>query len=460
MRTNSLAFRLLATSLVGSIIVLALTGVVLSRLFRAAIEDNFDQQLELLLDRVVASVERSREGQLREKFVLDVAAFSSLDADTALFWQVYDADGKPTVGLASFSLLERRLSLPSTLQVPRNQLLKRYLPGPYGQRVRAVVLQIELAAKPTMFIVAGPPTRPERQVADFNRALLIALSLVAAGLAIAVFLQVHYGLRPLRRMRRALTDIRSGKQDRLTGAYPVEIESLANELNVLLRSNQEIIERARTHVGNLAHALKTPLSVVTNEAAANRSKFAAKVVEQAQVMRDQVNLYLDRARMAARARVIGSITELAPVVASLARTLERINAEKGIKAHVTVPQGLTFRGEKQDLEEMLGNLLDNAFKWARSSVAISAKRLAPEHDGGPQRFVLMVDDDGPGLPPERRADALKRGRRLDETVPGSGLGLSIVTELADLYDGNVALGDAEIGGLRVEVTLPAARDLA
>jgi signal transduction histidine kinase len=247
--------------------------------------------------------------------------------------------------------------------------------------------------------------------------------------------------------------IRAGNAERLAGEFPEEIAPLARETNELIDANKEIVERARTHVGNLAHALKTPLSVMVNEAA-NRPEdaFAAKVQEQAEIMRDQIARHLERARLAARLTVVGSITEVEPVVSALARTMEKIHHDRGIAIDVRADKDARFRGERPDLEEMIGNLVDNACKWAVSRVTIEVVR-----DAAPaQNLRIVVDDDGRGLSPSERGQVAHRGRRLDETKPGSGLGLSIVVELAALYGGELNLSAAPLGGLRAELVLPSA----
>jgi signal transduction histidine kinase len=269
--------------------------------------------------------------------------------------------------------------------------------------------------------------------------------------------QVRFGLAPLKRISESLAAIRSGTTERLAGNFPVEIAPLARETNALLDANREIVERARTHVGNLAHALKTPLSVMVNEAAARADDpLAAKVREQADLMRDQIARHLERARIAARATVVAAVTEVAPVATAIARSMEKIHHDRGIAIDVDVPERARFRGERQDLEEMVGNLVDNACKWARSRVAIEV--VCETADPVIQRDVvrILVDDDGSGLTPSEREQVAHRGRRLDETKPGSGLGLSIVVELASLYGGELTLGTAAIGGLRAELVLPAA----
>ena len=268
--------------------------------------------------------------------------------------------------------------------------------------------------------------------------------------------QVRFGLAPLKRITDSLAAIRSGTAERLSGKFPEEIAPLARETNALIDANKEIVERARTHVGNLAHALKTPLSVMVNEAAARRADpFAEKVLEQADIMRDQVARHLERARLAARHTVVGSLTEVAPVAEALARTMEKIHRDRGINVEVHADAEARFRGERPDLEEMVGNLVDNACKWASSHVTVDVTREAADAAQAPSRLRIIVEDDGRGLSAAEREQVAKRGRRLDETKPGSGLGLSIVVELATLYGGELKLGTAPLGGLRAELILPA-----
>jgi signal transduction histidine kinase len=252
-------------------------------------------------------------------------------------------------------------------------------------------------------------------------------------------------------MRQNLAQIRSGEAEQLEGEQPEEIRPLQHELNALIDSNREIVERARTHVGNLAHALKTPLSVIANEARTHEGPLASKVVEQAEIMRTQITHHLDRARVAARSGAIGDVTDVDRVLQALKRTVDRIYEERGIDVEIASIPGLKFQGEKQDLEEMVGNLLDNACKWARSRVKARAERA-----DGEAKLTVIVDDDGPGLTKAERTRVVKRGQRLDESKPGSGLGLSIVADLAHLYKGRFALEPSPEGGLRARLELPAA----
>ena len=238
--------------------------------------------------------------------------------------------------------------------------------------------------------------------------------------------------------------------------FPAEISPLIKELNAVLESNQEVVDRSRTQVGNLAHALKTPLSVVINEARASHDPGSAKIVEQTELMRRQVNHYLDRARIAAQTDVIGVVTEVEPVVDRLVRVMSRLHDERGIKLISDIPDQARFKGEQQDLEEIVGNLVDNACKWARTKVLVGATYKPPNGLDEPGQLAIRIEDDGPGLTPAEIEEATTRGHRLDETKPGSGLGLSIVSDLVTMYRGTLRLDRSRSGGLLADVELPAA----
>jgi signal transduction histidine kinase len=248
-------------------------------------------------------------------------------------------------------------------------------------------------------------------------------------------------------------DVRTGKRAKLSENYPTEITPLTTELNALLDHNRDVVERARTHVGNLAHALKTPISVLLNEARAENGKLAELVLRQTEGMARNVEHYLQRAHAAARAEAIGARTPVKPALEDIARTLERLyGSGKDIEVNVAAPKDAFFRGEKQDLDEMVGNLMDNSCKYGRSKV--EARLTAPSAKG--EALVVEVDDDGPGLSAEQQEIVLKRGARLDETAPGAGLGLSIVSDLARAYGGRLSFDKSELGGLRARLSLPSA----
>jgi len=273
---------------------------------------------------------------------------------------------------------------------------------------------------------------------------VLALVLVLSALVL-----IRYGLRPLHDIQGKLQDVRAGRRDMLDGEYPSELSPVVKEINTLISQNRKVVERARTHVGNLAHALKTPLAVLMNEARSGQDKMSELVRRQAEAMSGYVSHYLRRAQAAAQAEVLGARTSIKEPVEGIARMLERLHREKDISIEVDADPKAVFRGEKGDLDDLIGNLLDNAAKWCKSRVEVKVTRT----DDG---ISVIVDDDGPGLPPENRAKAMERGKRLDESEPGTGLGLSIVRELADIYGGRFYLEDSPLGGLRARLELPAA----
>jgi len=275
------------------------------------------------------------------------------------------------------------------------------------------------------------------------------MSALGAMILIALWFGVRSALKPLSRVQQDIEDVREGRQTQLEGDYPSEVLPLSKELNKLLEHNRGVVERAKTHVGNLAHALKTPLAVMMNEAA-GKTHLDDVVRRQAGAMHESVQHYLKRARAAATAQSLGARCEIKPVLDGLSRLLNKLFAEKGIEVVVVCPEHLYFRGEKQSLEEMVGNLMENACKWAKSRVEVSTEMTA---DG----FLLHVEDDGKGLTPDERSAALKRGVRLDEAAPGTGLGLSIVTELAQMHSGAFVLDRSKkLGGLKASLSLPSA----
>lgn len=452
MRFNSLAFRLFASAAVWTLVALPITAVALVAIYRGAVERNFDARLNVYLTSLIADTATSGEGSAVKSPALGEPLFSL--PFSGWYWQITPLGTDQQAVLLSDSLLDQRIALPSKMGVPPDPSLVRhaYVEGPEGQRLRVLEREITLengdeGSRSYSYAVAGDGAEIDNVVSEFRTLLIIALTILGLGLVLATFFQVRFGLRPLRAISRGLTAIQAGKAKQLGGDLPAEIVPLQNELNALIKSNRAIVERARTHVGNLAHALKTPLSVITNEASGSRTAFAKKVSEQAELMRDQITHHLNRAQMSARSGVVGGQTPVEPVLSGLIRALKRIYQDRGLTFHFDCPKDLVFKGEKRDLEEMAGNLLDNASKWAKSAVSVRVSSKASS-------IFITVEDDGPGLPKKERAAAIKRGRRLDETKPGSGLGLSIVAELAHLYKGQFSLDSSKDGGLRARIELP------
>src|SRR5690349_3170580 len=462
MRANSLALRLFVSATAWTVIILLVTGFVLASLYRDAVERSFDRRLNVFLRTLVAEVAAPDDSPERPTQALGEPEFDL--PLSGWYWQLTRLNSDKPEVRSSRSLWDSGLPHLSDQNVPASDdgTRRAYVQGPEDQRLRLIERTVDLGEDGRYLVaVAGDSQEIDDEMRAFDRAIIVTFVILAAVLLLTTMFQVRFGLAPLKRISEGLAAIRAGIAERLAGHFPVEIEPLAREINALIEANREIVERARTHVGNLAHALKTPLSVMVNEAAARGDDpLAVKVREQTGIMRDQVGRHLDRARIAARATVVGTVTDVGPVVTGLTRTMEKIYHPRGIAIDLSAPEGVRFRGERQDLEEMLGNLVDNACKWAQARVSIEVTSGQAEAAAGPdaaQSVVrIAVDDDGPGLSPAEREKVARRGQRLDETKPGSGLGLSIVLELAALYGGGLALSTAPIGGLRAELVLPAA----
>jgi len=454
MRANSLALRLFMSATLWTVVILFVTGFVLSTLYRQAVERSFDRRLSVYLRTLVAEVAAPEASDARTPQPLGEPLFDL--PLSGWYWQITRLQGSKPEVRSSRSLWDAGLPhlVDRNVPIAVDGTRRSYVEGPEGQRLRLVERLVDLGEDGRFLVaVAGDSQEIEEETRSFDRALLVTFGSLIAVLLLTTLFQVRFGLAPLKRISEGLAAIRTGTAERLEGRFPVEIAPLARETNALIEANREIVERARTHVGNLAHALKTPLSVMVNEASARvGDPLAQKVLEQAEIMRDQVARHLERARLAARMTVVGTVTDVVPVVHALARTMEKIYVARGIAIAVDAPASAKFQGEQPDLEEMLGNLVDNACKWAQSRVSIE---VLSEYANGKPMLRLIVDDDGPGLTAAQREQVARRGRRLDETKPGSGLGLSIVVELASLYGGSVNLGAAPIGGLRAELVLPA-----
>src|ERR1700728_1070758 len=456
MRANSLALRLFLWATGWTVVILIVTGIVLSSLYRHAVERAFDHRLDVYLRTLVADVASPEEGT--EKFPQSIGEPLFELPLSGWYWQVTRVDtSKPEVH-SSRSLWDSNLPrLPDGTDAAglSGGYQKGYGPGPDDVRLRLVERHIDLGDDGRYLIaVAGNASEIDDEMLSFDRVIGATFAVLAAALLLTTALQVRFGLSPLKRISESLAAIRSGRAERLGGEFPVEIAPLARETNALIDANREIVERARTHVGNLAHALKTPLSVIFNEAAARGGDpLADKVLEQTEIMRAHVARQLERARLAARFTVVGTLIDVPPIATALARTMEKLYRERDIAIAVDAPEHAYFHGEGQDLEQMVGNLVDNACKWAQSRAGVEVMADRPMGDDKP-RVRIVVDDDGPALSPSEREQVALRGQRLDESKPGSGLGLSIVGELAGLYNGVLTLGTAPIGRLRAEPALP------
>lgn len=453
--TSSLAFRLVVAAVLWITAALAVGGFLISTLFRDSVERNFDARLTVHLDSLIGAAELDASGAPELSRTPSDPRFDL--PYSGWYWQVWDHRG--TVLLRSRSLWDQAMENPAAARQGIAQT--GVVPGPSGVALRARFIDITLPdqpapASPLRFAVAANISELETELRPFNLALLWSLAALGIGLGLAVAVQVRIGLRPLRGIRIALKDIRAGRSQRMAGNWPDELRPLVRELDALLEHNAVVLERARTHVGNLAHALKTPLAVLGNEATRKGPPDVAAIERQVSTMRRWVDHYLARARAAATGAVLGSRTPVAPVIDDLRRTLERIHVDRNLTIKAKADANIVFRGERQDLEEMMGNLMDNACKWAKGQVMVAALAGGDQAVtvAGGDMVTLMIDDDGPGLPEHQRMDAVGRGRRLDESAPGSGLGLAIVSDIAGLYGGALQLEESPLGGLRATLTLP------
>lgn len=446
MRRGSIAFNVFAFSAVWLVIALAATALLLSELYSRALDSSLSEtlnfQIETLAGLALENGPENVQGAILGDPRFDRPA-------SGWYWQISPVDGDAPI---SFSGSLAGSILPDTGAGPAlGQRAVRTAEDAFGTTIRVVLRRIAISETPYEFVVTGNLDEIYTLVDDFRGQAIVVLSAVGAMLAVMSALVARFALRPVTRLRQALEEVREGESPNVSGSYPAELAPLADEINELLRSNAEIIERSRNQVGNLAHGLKTPLAVLRNEAAGKRSDMARIVLDQTQKMSEIVSTYLDRARLAARTAVVGKRADTAGVLTRLVRVMAKIHPDRQVALHLPETPAPWFRGEESDLEEMAGNLIDNACKWATSDVNVRVTT------GGAGTLAILVEDDGPGLGEKEREAVTRRGVRLDEKTPGSGLGLDIVIELAGVYGGALELDRSGSGGLSARLTLPAAR---
>lgn len=445
--TRSLRLRLVLGAALWVTVALVLSGAVLREVFAEHAAEQLDDRLQAELRALAARLEVAADGTVALPAPLPNPLFSR--PLSGHYWQVSRADG--TAVLRSRSLWDGAIAVPAEPPpdgAPRVGLLA----GPNGQALRAVERAVTYPDydQPLRLVVGADASRLATLIDDFTRTLVVSFAVLALGIVAAAWAQVAFGLRPLARLRQALQGIRSGQAERLAGDWPREVAPLVNDLNALLDHNARMVETARDSAGNLAHALKTPLAVLGNEAAdlaaRGEAEAAALLGQQVEAMRRHVEHHLARARAQAAGEARGLRTPVAPSLERIARTLTRLHDV----AVAVVPDGAPdFRGDQQTLEEILGTLTENACQWARGRVRLAAR-------GEGDRLLLLIEDDGPGIPADRLDEVLRRGRRLDESRPGSGLGLSIADDLARAAHGELVLDSSpDLGGLRCRVFLPA-----
>lgn len=441
---NSLTLRLITTSSIWVASTLAVAALLLVLLFRGYIEKRFEGSLEGQLDELVAASDVSAEGTFRMNWRPTDPRFNR--PYSGWYWEIRQSD---TTVSRSDSLWRDSLLVmePAEGAIPHLQKLT----GPEDEPLQALVQKIiyPKSKNPLLFIVAGPISDVEQDVRAFSIQVAITLIVLGTGLLLAVWFQVRFGLRPLLTLKQALADIRQGKTKRLPQSFPEEVQPVVNELNALLDHNASLLNRARTHAANLAHALKNPLTVIRNESRNMEEEKSLIIKRQTDAMASSLDRYLSRARIAGTAGVLGARADVGIIIKDLVFSMRQLYRERNIEFSQTISADCWFRGEVEDLEEMLGNLIDNACKWACSKVDIAAQCTD-------DRLVVIVEDDGNGIPETLRHAVIRRGHRIDEEVPGSGLGLDIVRDIAELYRGSLQLEQSSIGGVRARLVLPAA----
>ena len=449
MRPGTLSLRLFLLNSVWALLAVGLIAFVLSEAYRANAERRFTELLNAQLYSLMASVQPAPDGSLAARPDLRDPRYTTFNS--GWYWSVASL-AEPSNRIASASLVDREIETPEDLELDATFQRAWSYRDSDGQELAAVEAHAFLGSGTDVYSFKVTADRSElsEEISAFTRTMVLLLGLFALGFVLASFVIVTIGLRPVSEATRRLGDIREGRAELLEGIFPREIQPLIDETNALIQSNRSVVERARTQVGNLAHSLKTPIAVLRNEAREAPPNLSRLIAEQTNLMQHQVQSYLDRARIAARHGTVTSRTLLKPVVERMVRVIGKLNPDVEILA-VVEPETSTFAGEQQDFEEMLGNLLENGARFARTTLRISA-RLEPVE--GAARLVVEVDDDGPGLTEEEAQTALKRGMRLDESAPGSGLGLAIVKDIVSEYSGRLSLSRSPMGGLQVRMELP------
>jgi signal transduction histidine kinase len=441
-RIGSLTSRMIGIAAVWIAALLVLGGFALDRVLTRSIVQNFDDQLEYVLNAMVAASEIGPDGEVR--FNRAPADQRFIEPYSGVYFQI-SGEGADT--FASRSLWDRRLLV---REAHRDVEVHTYDSNEFrGEPLRIVERDVELPGSNVRwrFQVAQSRETIDSQIRDLRRTLIWSFAALGAGLLILAALQTVYGLWPLRRVRRDVAAIRSGQKTRIGGDFPTEIRPLTEEINQLLAHSEEQAEEARRHAGNLAHALKTPLTVITNAATADSPDLDDTVIREATVMRRQVDHHLARARAIGRRASAHARATVWESVEAVQRAVDRLY--ENVTVDVAGDHGAEVRVERQDLDEMVGNLVDNAAKYGGSRVFVTVERKNGMVD-------ILIEDDGPGIPAEEREAIFARGARLDTDKPGTGLGLAIVRDVAEIYGGRIALEESEdLGGLLARLSLPA-----
>ena len=445
---NSLAVRLFFSATVWIILTLLAAGLLLSDLNKKSNFAAFDDRLNLLLETLIgASRVDSSDSITVVSSIGDPRFFQPY---SGWYWQVNN--GAKTIS-RSRSMWDQVFTSDKRLIGGRSQFIDSVNLNNSESRViekkklHIVERQISFPGitNPILFLVSGDTEEYMQNVKKFNDTLLVTLVVLGVGLMIAVFLQVNYGLLPLNKIKQALFKIRNGDKKKLEAQYPLEVQPLATEINELLEHNEKIVERAKTHVGNLAHVLKTPLAVISNEIS-NKHNNVLKT--QIILMQKHIDRYLKKAHLQALGKSAKSKIAFMEFIKKMINIFNKIYPDIKFDFPESFEEFYVF-GSLEDMEEVIGNILENGCKYGKKKIKISIIKISDVE------IKIEISDDGPGLPPKKMNEVFARGFRLDEQTPGTGLGLNIVKDIIEVYKGKVWLEKSrDLGGLQVNIRLP------
>lgn len=445
----SLRARLLIGAVLWIVAGVAIAGFSISALFRTHVTELINAELIGHLDELERLLVHTSDGRIDLARGLSDPRFSQVSA--GFYWQVSGPDGF----ILRSPSLEPNQHFPPPAPEASQRLVRSLGSGPSGKPMIIYGRPWDNPKSGYLIEIGANQQIIDDVLAHFNSTLVLSLGSLALALVGAGVLQTWFGLRPMRRLRDALREVRAGKAEALPPDFPSEVKPLVDDLNALIEANTQMVRRARTQAANLAHGLKTPLAVLTDEArrlsVRGDMEGAAVLAQQSERMQRQIDFQLARARAAANAGLPGVITPIEPALTAIAGAMRRLYVARSFTIECSVGEVLITAVDPNDLDEMVANLVDNACKWARSHVSIAATRSPSS-----AQLIVTVDDDGPGIPFEALGRAFAPGERLDEGKPGSGLGLAIVRDLATLYNGSIELSASGRGGLRAELRIPAA----
>ncbi len=443
--TGSLARRMMLIAAGWIFALLLLGGLALDRALTNLVSNQFDEQLEISLTSMVLSAELDPFGEVRFNRILGDQRF--LEPNSGFYWQISGGGVEP---YPSRSLWDERLAVREDAQAYETVFYDSDQPELGTLRLAQRTVALPGSDVEWQFVVAANREELDQQIADIRAILAWSFAVLGIGLFLMAMAQTWYGLGPLRRVRKAIAHIRTAGANRVTDPLPLEVQPMVDELNALLEHSELQAEEARRHAGNLAHALKTPLTVLTNAASAHAPDLDDTVLREAATMRRQVDHHLARARAVGRRAVGLSRANVMDSAVAVERAVSRLYPE--VRFDIDGKTDSEVAVERQDLDELLGNLIENAAKYGGGSVFVTV-----DAEPGGQRCAVLVEDDGMGIPEAQRAAIFGRGARLDTEKPGTGLGLAIVRDVAEIYGGAVELGESEdLGGLAVTLKLPRA----